>query len=54
MGEVPLYPVSGERVIFVLEQIVGALEAYRGTSLVRNRLPLGPYSRPIPRGLGWF
>ena len=24
---------------------------YRGTSLIRNRLPLGPYSRPMPRVL---
>ncbi|KAJ1486119.1 hypothetical protein T484DRAFT_2358500 [Baffinella frigidus] len=26
---------------------------YRGTSLIRNRLPLGPYSRPMPRALRW-
>jgi len=25
---------------------------YRGTSLIRNRLLLGPYSSPVPRGLG--
>ena len=25
--------------------------AYRGTSLIRKRLPLEPYSRPIPRAL---
>jgi len=24
---------------------------YRGTSLIRKRLPLGPYCRPIPRAL---
>ena len=24
---------------------------YRGTSLLRKRLALGPYSRPMPRGL---
>ena len=26
--------------------------SYRGTSLVRNRTPLGPYRRPMPRVLG--
>ena len=26
--------------------------AYRGTSLIRKRLTLGPYSRPMPRVLG--
>ena len=26
---------------------------YRGTSLIRNRRSIGPYSRPIPRALGW-
>ena len=26
---------------------------YRGISLIRNRLLLGPYSSPVPRGLGW-
>ena len=24
---------------------------YRGTSLIRNRAPLGPYSRTMPRAL---
>ena len=27
--------------------------AYRGTSLIRNSAPLGPYSRIMPRTLGW-
>ena len=26
-------------------------EPYRGTSLIRNRRPLGPYSRTMPRAL---
>jgi hypothetical protein len=26
---------------------------YRGTSLLRNCLPLGPYSNPMPRVLWW-
>ena len=28
-------------------------ECYRGTSLIRNSPPLGPYSRPMPRNLWW-
>ena len=31
-----------------------ALWPYRGTSLVRNRLPLGPYRRPMLRVLEEF
>ena len=27
--------------------------AYRGTSLIRNSPPLGPYSRYMPRALWW-
>ena len=26
---------------------------YRGTSPIRKRPPLGPYSRAMPRGLWW-
>ena len=26
---------------------------YRGTSRIRNRAPLGPYSRNMPRALWW-
>jgi len=26
---------------------------YRGTLLTRNRTPLGPYSRTMPRALWW-
>jgi len=26
---------------------------YRSTSLIRKRLPLGPYGRPMPRALWW-
>ena len=26
---------------------------YRGTSLIRNSLPIGPYSRSVPRALRW-
>jgi len=28
-------------------------DAYRGTSLIRNSAPLGPYSRNMPRALWW-
>jgi len=30
---------------------LGLLGEYRGTSLIRKHLPLGPYSRPMPSGL---
>ena len=41
MSEVPLKPPGAL-----------ALESnYRGTSLIRNRHPLGPYRRPLPRVL---
>ena len=26
---------------------------YRGTSFTRNCVPLGPYSRIMPRAIGW-
>ena len=26
---------------------------YRGTSLIRNSTPLGPYSKTVPRALRW-
>ena len=28
-------------------------QVYRGTSLIRNHAPLGPYSRSMPRAPGW-
>ena len=30
-----------------------SLRGYSGTSLVRNRAPLGPYSRTVPRAIWW-
>ena len=41
----------------VLEVYYSSLERpfeimYRGTSLIRKRLPLAPYRRPMPRNLG--
>ena len=29
------------------------IKVYRGASLIRNRAPLGPYSRTTPRVLWW-
>ena len=29
------------------------VDPYGGTSLIRNRAPLGPYSRTMPRALQW-
>ena len=47
VSELPLYPV---------DQWMGMLHArvrprYRGTSLIRNCHPVGPYSRTMPRAL---
>jgi hypothetical protein len=28
-------------------------DPYRGTSLIRNSAPLGPYSKAVPRALWW-
>ena len=30
--------------------VMSEVPLYRGTSLIRNRTPLGPHSRPMPRG----
>jgi len=53
MSEVPLcggaeYPVTGEGVIFDPQHVIGP---YRGTSLIRNQPPLGPFSRAMHRVL---
>ena len=35
------------------ERVEGAgFTGYRGTSLIKQSLPLGPYSRTMPRALG--
>jgi len=33
--------------------LLNPFQVYRGTALIRNTLPLGPYSRPMPRALWW-
>ena len=38
-------------VVHCLIHTVGSRGAYRGASLMRNRRPLGLYSRPMPRAL---
>ena len=54
ISEVPLYslvPRMGE------QGRVGAaavfMDVYRGTSLIRNNLSVGPCSRPMPRAICW-
>jgi len=65
MSEVPLYtlrpvlpsvkalpqPRRGYMHAAVMVSIKVSL--YRGTSLIRNSAPLGPYSRAMPRALWW-
>jgi len=66
VSEVPMYPTSGQGVIFGPPQILGshvfptvgcALATGhlmgRGISLIRNSAPLGPYRRTMPRALWW-
>ena len=43
MGEVPLYTTCRLHVTSL----------YKGSSLIRRRLPLGHYSRPTPKALWW-
>jgi len=38
--------------LFPLRSAAEQLE-YRGTSLIRNQLLIGPYSRPVRRALRW-
>jgi len=38
---------------FTSDFSVRSFLGYRGTSLVRNRRPLGPYSSPMPGALWW-
>ena len=52
MGEVPLYSLDSG-VVFDKSGGSPAMCPYRGTSLIRNRFPLAPYSRPMPRALWW-
>ena len=49
MSEVPLHDKAGG----AHSMHPGSRGGYRGTSLIRNVLLLGPYSRTIPRVLWW-
>ena len=63
MSEVPLYAGPSRRqhrMYFedeantkVKRYVLAFGYHYRVTSLIRNRLSLGPYSRPMPRALRW-
>jgi len=56
-------PESGGNEPFVVHRVVvglrrsvigySPLTGYRGTSITRKRLPIGPYSSPMPRALWW-
>ena len=37
----------------VVQETPSKLKSYRGTSLIRNRTPLGPHSRTMPEALWW-
>ena len=45
--------VAGAPMVAVTVQVCVSEVPCRGTSLIRNRIPLGPYSRAMPRALPW-
>ena len=57
MSEVPLYFPLLNQGCAILEQLPLAhslrSQHYRGTSIIRNSAPLGPYSRNMPKALWW-
>ena len=53
MGEVPLYLGSKNPAPPRIPRGGTRLWEYRGASLIRKRLLLGPYSRAMPRALWW-
>ena len=55
LPQVPLAPRHPHTVLCKLcttGNVLGGKDVYRGTSLMRNRTPLGPYTRAMPRFLG--
>ena len=51
MGKVTLYMKDRTEHGHHVHAFPSAKVLYRGTSLIRNRRPLGPYSRTMPRAL---
>ena len=47
------YETSSELKVFKAFELIKVIPDYRGTSLIRNCRPLGPYSRTVPRALRW-
>ena len=50
-GLAPWETEEGIRLVPLVRR--GPTLLYRGTSLIRNCAPLGPYSRTVPRALWW-
>ena len=50
-GKKNTIPYSSQLDVSWDEDCAGHTAAYRGTSLIRKRHPLGPYNRPEPRAL---
>jgi len=48
MGEVPLYHVETHQ---IARNVIEIQYTYRGTSIIRNCTPLGPYSRSLRKAL---
>jgi len=50
----PLWSQSENIFLGVAPSLVSSdQEQYRGTLLIRNRHPLGPYTRTMPRDIWW-
>ena len=47
MSEVTLYPTAS----LPRWSLTASSAFYKGTSLIRNTLPVGPYGSPMPRDL---
>ena len=47
------FPITPAYRVTKWVRVVLLKNEYRGTSLIRKRLPLGPYSRPMRRVLSW-
>ena len=53
MNEVPLWLGRGAAGrVYQLSPEPPGVSQYRGISLTEKRTPLGPYRRPVPKGLG--
>jgi len=51
MSEVPLFATWRALLLQEMLEVGDMHRPYRGTSLIRDTPPVGPYRKPVPRGL---